>query len=149
MIPGQRPWFTLGDSDSYPQGRTDWVYQFIDNLSWARFGTRTGDHAVKAGAPIKVFESDSIFDSNFRGTYTFPSLAAFVAGTPTRFTQNRGDSALARPNQIYGLYLQDDWRPTPGLTLNLGVRYDYEGAKTEALADVTGAPGNGVSTRSS
>lgn len=95
----------------------------IDNLSWTRFGTPTGDHAVKAGTQIKIFESDSFFDSNFRGTYTFPTLAAFVAGTPTRFTQNQGDSTLARPNQIYGFYLQDDWRPTPSLTLNLGLRY--------------------------
>jgi len=137
--------FALGGDAGYPQGRTDWVYQLIDNLSWTRFGTPTGDHAVKAGTQIKIFESDSFFDSNFRGTYTFPTLAAFVAGTPTRFTQNQGDSTLARPNQIYGFYLQDDWRPTPSLTLNLGLRYDYEGAKTEALADVTGTPGNGIS----
>lgn len=137
--------FTLGGDSAYPQARTDWVYQVIDNLTWSRFGTKTGDHAVKAGVQVKIFESDSYFDSNFRGTYTFPSLASFIAGTPTRFTQNQGDSTLARPNQIYGFYLQDDWRPTPSLTLNLGLRYDYEGAKTEALADVTGTPGNGVS----
>ena len=137
--------FALGGPDTYPQARTDWIYQAIDNFSWTRFSSRTGDHAVKAGAQVKIFQSDSFFDSNFRGTYTFPSLASFIAGTPTRFTQNQGNSTLARPNQIYGLYLQDDWRPTPSLTLNLGLRYDYEGAKTEALTDVTGAPGNGVS----
>lgn len=137
--------FSLGGDSSYPQRRTDWIYQFIDNLSWTRFGTRTGDHSVKVGAQIKLFESDGFFDSNFRGTYTFPTLAAFVAGTPTRFTQRQGDSNLARPNQIYGFYLQDDWRPSPSLTFNLGLRYDYEGAKTQALADVTGTPGNGVS----
>jgi len=137
--------FTLGGDSSYPQRRTDWVYQLIDNVSWARFGTRTGDHALKAGIQIKVFDSDGFFDSNFRGTYTFPTLAAFVAGAPTRFTQNQGDTNLARPNQIYGLYVQDDWRPTPSLTLNLGLRYDYEAAKTEALKDVTGRSGNGIS----
>ncbi len=93
----------------------------------------------------KIFDSEGFFDSNFRGTYTFPTLASFIAGAPTRFTQRQGNSSLARPNQIYGLYLQDDWRPTPSLTLNLGLRYDYEGAKAEALAEVTGAPGNGVS----
>ena len=137
--------FTLGGDSGYPQRRTDWIYQAIDNLSWSRFGSRTGDHTLKAGVQVKVFDSDGYFDSNFRGTYTFPTVAAFVAGTPTRFTQNQGNSALARPNQVYGVYVQDDWRPTPGLTLNLGLRYDYEGAKTEALVDVTGAPGNGVS----
>lgn len=137
--------FNLGGDSGYPQRRTDWIYQFIDNLTWTRFGSRTGDHAVKAGVQIKVFDSEGYFDSNFRGTYTFPTLAAFVAGTPTRFTQNQGNSDLARPNQIYGLYLQDDWRLSPSLTLNLGLRYDYEGATTEALVDVIGRAGNGVS----
>jgi outer membrane receptor protein involved in Fe transport len=137
--------FNLGGTSDYPQRRTDWVYQAIDNLTWSRFGTRTGDHAVKAGVQFKLFDSEGFFDSNFRGTYTFPTLASFVAGTPSRFTRRTGDSNLARPNRIYGLYLQDDWRPTPSLTLNLGLRYDYEAAKTEALVDVTGRAGNGVS----
>ncbi len=137
--------FDLGGPSNYPQGRTDWIYQVIDNYTWNLSGTRTGEHTVKSGAQVKVFKSASFFDSNFRGTYTFPSLAAFIAGTPSRFTQNQGDSTLARPNQIYGFYLQDDWRPSNSLTLNLGLRYDYEGAKTEALKDVTGTAGPGVS----
>lgn len=137
--------FDLGGPTNYPQGRTDWIYQVIDNYTWTLSGTRTGEHTVKSGGQMKIFQSDSFFDSNFRGLYTFPSLASFVAGTPSRFTQNQGNSDLARPNQIYGFYLQDDWRPSNSLTLNLGLRYDYEGAKTEALKDVTGTAGPGVS----
>ncbi len=45
-------------------------------------GTKTGDHVFKTGAQIKILRSDSFFDSNFRGTYTFPNLAAFITGTP-------------------------------------------------------------------
>ena len=41
--------------------------------------------------------------------------------------------------------MQDDWRPTPTLTLNLGVRYDVETAKTLALIDVNGEAGPGIS----
>jgi hypothetical protein len=137
--------FTLGGSTTYPQGRTDYVYQFVDNLSWTMSGTRTGQHTFKAGAQVKIFKSDSFFDSNFRGTYTFPSLNAFIQGTPSRFNQNQGDSTLARPNQIYGFYIQDDWRPSSSWTFNLGLRYDFEGAKTEALRDVTGEAGEGIS----
>jgi hypothetical protein len=136
--------FSLGGPSNYPQGRTDYVYQVVDNFTWNRSGG-WGEHAIKAGVQIKIFRSDSFFDSNFRGTYTFPNLAAFIAGRPSRFTQNQGDSRLKRPNQIYGVYIQDDWRPTPSLTLNIGVRYDYEGAKTEALRDVEGRPGPGIS----
>ena len=137
--------FDLGGPSNYPQARTDWIYQMIDNYTWTLSGTRTGEHSVKTGAQVKIFKSDGFFDSNFRGTYTFPSLSAFVAGTPTRFTQNQGNSSLARPNQIYGFYLQDDWRPSQSLTINTGLRYDYEGARTQALKDVSGTAGPGVS----
>lgn len=136
---------SLGGPSNYPQGRTDKIVQFTDAFTWNLTATRSGEHVLKAGTQIKIFRSDSFFDSNFRGTYTFPSMARFLAGTPSIFTQNQGDTRLARPNQIYGFYLQDDWRPNASLTLNLGLRYDYEGAKTEALRDVTGEPGAGIS----
>ena len=136
---------SLGGPSTYPQGRTDKIVQFTDAFTWNLPATRSGEHVLKAGTQIKIFRSDSVFDSNFRGTYTFPSVARFLAGTPSVFTQNQGDTTLARPNQIYGFYLQDDWRPNASLTLNLGLRYDYEGAKTEALRDVTGEPGPGIS----
>ena len=63
---------------------------------------------------------------------------------PFQFTQLRGDTRLDRPNALSGFYIQDDWRPRSDLTLNLGLRYDYESAKTEALREVTGQPGPGI-----
>ena len=93
--------FDLGGPTNYPQGRTDWIYQVVDNYTWTLSGTRTGEHSVKTGVQVKIFKSDSFFDSNFRGIYTFPSLAAFVAGTPSRFTQNQGDSRLARRPHLH------------------------------------------------
>jgi hypothetical protein len=137
--------FSLGGPTNYPQGRTDYVTQVVNNFSWNLVGTRTGEHGIKTGAQMKIFRSNSFFDSNFRGIYTFPTLSAFLQGKPSRFTQNQGDSTLARPNQIYGFYVQDDWRINRSVTLNLGLRYDFEGAKTEALKDVSGAPGPGIS----
>jgi hypothetical protein len=137
--------FSLGGGSFNPL--QNYVTQIVDNFTWARPNTRTGEHAIKAGAQLKVFRSDSYFDSNFRGTFTFDDLAAFVAGRPSQFTQNRGDSRLQRPNDILAFYVQDDWRPTASLTLNVGVRYDYEDAKTEALRAVNanGEPGPGIS----
>ena len=139
------PGWTLGPSTNNPQQRNDNVTQIIDSLTWVRSGGRTGEHAFKLGADVKLFRSDGFFDSNFAGTYTFASLNDFIAGVPIRFTQQRGDSNLKRPNNIYGVYAQDDWRLNEAWTLNLGVRYDYESAKTEALRDVTGEPGPGIS----
>ncbi|MGH9196361.1 MAG: TonB-dependent receptor domain-containing protein, partial [Acidimicrobiia bacterium] len=73
------------------------------------------------------------------------SINRFVEGQPSRFTQNRGNSFLERPNEHYEFFIQDDWRPLRDLTLNLGLRYDYESARTEALKEVTGSPGPGIS----
>jgi TonB dependent receptor/Carboxypeptidase regulatory-like domain len=136
--------FSLGSTTNFNPVSNN-VVTFNNNLTWTPTSTRTGDHAVKAGAQVKILRSDSFFDSNFRGTWTFANTAGFLAGTPTRFTQNRGDSQLARPNELYGLFIQDDWRPLRDLTVNLGLRYDYESAKTQALVSVTGEPGPGVS----
>ena len=121
------------------------VVAFNNNLTWTLAGTRTGEHVLKTGAQVKMLRSDSFFDSNFRGTWTFPNIAAFLAGTPSRYTANQGDSSLKRPNETYGFFVQDDWRPRQDLTLNLGLRYDYESAKTQALMHVNGEPGPGIS----
>jgi hypothetical protein len=136
--------FDLGSTTSF-NPVDNHVVAFNNNLTWTLTGTRTGEHNLKGGAQLKVLRSDSFFDSNFRGTWTFPSLAAFLAGTPSRYTANQGDSRLKRPNETYGFFVQDDWRPRRDLTLNLGLRYDYESARTQALIAVDGAPGPGIS----
>ncbi|HYP52619.1 MAG TPA: TonB-dependent receptor, partial [Pyrinomonadaceae bacterium] len=65
------------------------------------------------------------------GSYTFPSYAAFAAGAPSAYAQNfpgAGTSGgTTEPNlSEYAFYAQDDVRLTPKLTLNLGLRYDYQ-----------------------
>jgi hypothetical protein len=135
----------LGGNQNYPQGRTEPLYQGVDNFTWIRNGRRTGEHAIKAGANVKLFRSDSYYDLDSRGTYVFSNLQQFLLGQPIFFTQFRGDSRVKRPNTLLAFYLQDDWRPNADLTINLGLRYDYESAKTEALRDITGTAGPGIS----
>lgn len=127
----------LGGPTNFPQGRTDKVLQLIDNYTIHKPNSWHGSHVLKFGADAKLFRSDSFFDSNFRGSYFFTTVANFLAGRPRRFTQNQGDTKLDRPNNILGFYVQDDWSPSSKLTLNVGLRYDYETGKTEALKGVT------------
>lgn len=136
--------FTLGSGTSNNPNRST-PLTVSDNFSWTLSGTRTGEHVVKMGGQVKLLKSDSIFDSNWRGTYTFTNLQAFLNGTPSRFTQNQGDSSLQRPDQTYAFFIQDDWRPARNLTLNVGLRYDYDAAKTWALVPRDGKPGPGIS----
>lgn len=51
-------------------------------------------------------------------------LAAFLLGLPGGTVQH--DSSYADQDVWYGFYLQDDWRATPKLTLNLGLRIEHE-----------------------
>jgi hypothetical protein len=136
--------FSLGGNSGYPQGRDEPMLQFADAYTVTRRSERWGEHTVKAGANLKIFRSRSFFDADSRGTFVFFSLQQFIQGQPSTFTQFRGDTSLDRPNTLTGVYVQDDWRPRPDLTINAGLRYDYESAKTEALREVSGQPGPGI-----
>ncbi len=57
-------------------------------------------------------------------------LAALLLGYPTGGSIDRTTQRFNRV-QYHGVFVQDDWRATDKLTLNLGLRYEYEGAPTE------------------
>jgi hypothetical protein len=132
----------LGADPDAPQARTDDYFQFVDNYTIHKPGAWKGSHVLKVGFDGKVFRSDGFFDSNFRGTFSFATVADFLAGSPRRFTRGEGDSSLERPVTTLGLYAQDDWTIGPRLTLNVGLRWDYEHGTVEALRDIP--PGSAV-----
>ena len=71
--------------------------------------------------------ADKLTTTHSRGTYTFANMAQFLAGVPSRFQGNTPDSNFhrQRPNTLFGFYLQDDYRVTSKVTLNLGLRYEF------------------------
>ena len=76
-----------------------------------------------------VIDATSIFTdqySNYLGTYTFTNLAAYEAGTPLSYTRRIGDPRINYFSLTAGIYLQDDIRVRPGLTLSPGVRYELQ-----------------------
>ncbi|HVF46942.1 MAG TPA: TonB-dependent receptor, partial [Pyrinomonadaceae bacterium] len=117
--------FTFGRNNFSPRETTIDRYQFINSQTYL-----TGDHAFKFGADLLFDRIFNFFPGLFGGSYTFASYAAFAAGTPTRYRQSftgAGTGPETHPdNDEYGFFFQDDWRATPQLTVNLGVRYDYQ-----------------------
>jgi hypothetical protein len=120
--------FTFGRNNFSPRETTIRRYQFIDNQTWI-----TGNHSVKYGADLLFDRIFNFFPGLFSGAYTFPSYAALVATppTPSRYRQSFAGAGTTGgttfPNSSeYGFFVQDDWRATPKLTLNLGLRYDYQ-----------------------
>jgi hypothetical protein len=116
----------LGRNNFSPRETTIKRAQFIDNVSYVR-----GEHNFKAGVDVNFDRILNFFPGFFNGQYTFNSYADFAAGIPSAFTQRFGvagtEGATTRPNSSdFAVFGQDDWRVTPKLTLNLGVRYDVQ-----------------------
>src|SRR6266550_8232001 len=102
--------------------------QNIDYKTWSDDLAYTqGKHLLKTGVLIEHAFADKLTTNHARGTYTFANMAQFFAGVPSRFQGNTPDSNFhrERPNTLFGFYLQDDYRVTSNLTLNLGARYEF------------------------
>lgn len=75
----------------------------------------------------RAADTTAVFPSSLVGT----SLAALMLGIPT--SVSIGENApISMENPYYGLFIQDSWRATPNLTLNLGLRFEYENGITES-----------------
>jgi hypothetical protein len=116
----------LGVSSALPQGREQRTYQYTDNFTINR-----GAHIIKMGFEWYHLEADSFLDSNIRSTLTFTNFAAFAAGQPSTYTQNFGNSL--RQNRVENAFgfVQDDWKATRRLTINVGLRLEFAGGPTE------------------
>src|SRR5258708_28164415 len=115
-----------------------------------------GNHTTKFGWDLRVVRENFISNGYqgsrlfFDGTYTAPAsnssttlrnafgrdIAAFLLGTPTAgsgSTASQIDNSINYSVQsVYnGFFFHDDWRVTSKLTLNLGLRYELEGALSE------------------
>ena len=113
----------FGRFSSSPTARLNYLYEGVDNLVMER-----GAHTFKTGADF-LFDDDTItFPQSIAGSYTFASLAAFQSGTYTNggFTQSFGTPFIQQNNPNLGVYAQDEWKISPALTLNAGVRYDLQ-----------------------
>ncbi len=118
---------SFGTSSNSPTGRRNSLFQIVNNLSH-----QAGAHAFRAGFDILYNDDVITFPRSNRGSYTFSSLANFLSGTYNNagFAQTFGITELAQTNPNLGLYLQDEWKVTPNVTLNAGVRYDLQWLET-------------------
>jgi hypothetical protein len=112
-----------------PTARLDNLYEIVDNLSH-----QAGQHSLRAGVDFLFNDLTITFPMSNRGSYSFSSLANFLNGTYNNsgYTQSFGNPVTPQTNPNLGLYVQDEWKPTPALTLNAGLRYDLQFLKSIA-----------------
>jgi outer membrane receptor protein involved in Fe transport len=118
---------SFGTLSGSPTARLNRLGEAADNLSY-----QAGDHAIRIGADFLYNDDTITYPRSNRGSYSFSSLANFLAGiyNSSGFTQTFSNSVVAQTNPNIGFYAQDEWKLHPRLTLNLGLRYDLQFLKT-------------------
>ena len=133
---------TVGPGDN--QFNKQNTYQVRDTLSWAH-----GKHTFKFGGEYLHFIYPQFFLSRSNGDYWYSSLQPLindqVADVGGRVLRGAGTgSFLGTQSRVYG-FIQDDFKVTPRLTLNLGLRYEYWtnplGSSTQSLNAISNMPG--------
>ncbi len=125
--------------------------------------TVKGKHNVSAGFSFRRTQTNTLTDSNARGTFTFTGLATsafdasgnpvastgfdfadFLLGLPQTTSVRFGDSATYFRGNQWGAFAQDDWRVRSNLTINVGLRWEYFSPLAEKyghIANLDIAPG--------
>jgi len=123
------------------QGATQNLFQYSDELTFTH-----GRHTIFAGAELDriQFDGNWLLGNNgrfiFNGQYTSNhalkqsggnSIADLLLGFPQEATGGVGSTAAAFRQYNVMPYIQDDWRLSKKLTLNMGIRYDYFGSPAD------------------
>ena len=114
---------SFGTLSGSPHARFNSLIQAVSNLSH-----QAGAHALRTGVDF-IYNDDTItYPRSVRGAYTFSSLTNFLIGTYNNagFTQTFGESVVEQTNPNVGVYVQDEWKVQPSLTVNAGLRYDVQ-----------------------
>ena len=117
------PWF--GGITGFPQGRGDTTFQYSDTLSWSR-----GRHSLKFGAEYRRFRNNN-FNGGTGGSIAFPSLAAFLSASPSQSVETALPVTPGLRVNAIGAFAQDDFKLSAHFTLNLGLRWEYNGVPNE------------------
>jgi hypothetical protein len=132
----------LGPFTDAPQATTQNTYQVVDNMTW-----NVGRHDIKFGFDGRDAISSMDFVLQSRGDYRYSSLNRYLIDqTPDqRAVRNVGGKPYFGNANSFYLYANDNWKVTRKLTLNLGMRWEYNGIaksmKEQALNSLADVPG--------
>ena len=119
----------IGRSFNTPRIRFLNVFEYSDTLSLTR-----GRHSLKFGFNYKRYQQNHTQANNKRGTYAFANLRDFLENRPNNYSGaliGFDDYVRGDRQHLPSLFIQDDFRLRPGLTLNLGLRWEAATANRE------------------
>jgi hypothetical protein len=122
--------------------------------SYESFWSR-GKHNISFGGDFRRQQFNTLAQQDPRGTFTFTGaatgsdFAGFLLGIPDTTSIAYGNADKYFRSNLYDLFVNDDFRLRPGLTLNAGVRWDYNSPISEEygrLVNLNTSPGFGSAT---
>ena len=138
-ITGFQP--TSSTASSVNRSRT---VQLLDNVTWSK-----KSHTVKFGGDVRKLSAyfSNVFSAGRAGQYTFNGsvsnaivgnpYAAFLLGIPDRTQVSIVNQPDSNGHSIhYAFYVQDDWKVTPRLTINYGMRWEYHPPFLDRLSNI-------------
>jgi outer membrane receptor protein involved in Fe transport len=123
---------SVGFSEQGPKNEVDTTFGFSEALSYLH-----GRNNWKFGGGVSAYRNNTIFDFIGNGEFDFNgsggagtgnAFADFFLGIPSQFFQNANAASNIR-SKGYSGFVQDEWRITKRLTLDLGIRYEYSSPK--------------------
>ena len=116
------------------------VWQVEETVNYTR-----GRHAIKAGADLRFYQLNAVSPPNPTGSFAFTTtgtnqqgtaasgnaIASFLLGQVDTFSIDLQESKIRPRDHIQEYFLQDDWRASDRLTLNLGARWTLHSPSTE------------------
>ncbi|HXC96491.1 MAG TPA: carboxypeptidase regulatory-like domain-containing protein [Edaphobacter sp.] len=115
----------FGGPSGFPQGRFVTTYVLSDTVSYLK-----SKHSIKIGGEFRRFQGNNF--SNTAGTVNFTTTANFINGLTNTYTAN---SVNPVSNRIFissvAAFVTDSYKVTPTLTLEYGLRYEWNGTPAE------------------
>ncbi len=131
----------LGPNGNFPQFGYQNTYQLNDNVTMTK-----GAHSFKFGFDgIRLINPQS-FTQRSRGDYEYTYTSDYLLDFTPDFAQRSAGNPIYWGNRyLFGWYGNDSWKIRPNLTVNLGLRYEYQtvpaGEKEQALNSISSVPG--------
>ncbi|MGO8788681.1 MAG: TonB-dependent receptor [Terriglobia bacterium] len=115
------------------------TFEYQDTMNY-----NNGRHNIKIGMVVYhntdtyITGSSTAGNFQFLGTYSGNSFADFLMGLPNNVTRDPGGPAWSTYGNFPAVFFQDNIRATPNVTLNLGVRYEYNPFFTGEYGQISG-----------
>jgi len=150
-----------GIQDITPSQTKNQTYSIFDFMIWSH-----GKHTLRWGGDFRLIQLNIRTDRNARGSFTFSGFntaqlintprglvpapntgfdfADFLLGLPQQTSAQFGTNDYGFRGNFWDMFVQDEWRATSNLSLNLGLRYEYVSPYTEVhnhIANLIFTPG--------